>query len=49
MKIAVCDDDKTDYTYPNSGQSSPTVQVKATLTFNKGTYSIPAHTLSNPK
>ena len=49
MKIAVCDDDKTDYTYPNSGPSSPTVQVKATLTFNKGTYSIPAHTLSNPK
>lgn len=37
------------YTYPNSGPSTPTVQVKATLTFNKGTYSIPAHTLSNPK
>lgn len=37
------------YTYPGAGPSTPTVEVKATLTFNQGSYSIPQHTLSNPK
>ncbi len=37
------------YTYPGAGPSTPTVEVKATLTFNQGSYSIPKHTLSNPK
>lgn len=37
------------YRYSGTAPSIPSVDVKATLTYNQGSYSIPEHTLYNPK